>query len=1146
MAVRMTQHYRIDALLGRGGMGEVYRAFDTRLGRPVALKFLTALPGNEAAVRKFLREARAASALNHPNIITVHDVGESEAGQFIVMELVEGRTLRELIKERIPLEAVVPLLVQMVRALAAAHRAGIVHHDIKPENIMVRHDGYLKLLDFGLARPSLLGDDEQGSRTVTYDASGKLIGTLRYMSPEQIRSGAATTASDVFSLGVVFYEMISGRHPFDADTMIAVLNAITSEAPIPLTRLNPETPHPLEELVSAMLQKESALRPAAEEVDARLAALDQHKGSTTPRAPVMPKGVSVGRVWERAQLQEAFEGVTRGPGLMVCVAGESGLGKTTLVEEFLQQLGATTPWRADIGRGRCSERLEGTGAYLPFLEALENLMQGPGGTAVARLMKLLAPTWYTQIRTLSENSAASAPEKASSLERLKRELIAFLQEVSRTRAVILFFDDLHWADASTVDLINYLAVRFDVIHALILGTYRPDDLRLSKHPFLQVKLDLQSRGACRELELPFLGKVDTEKFLEAEFPGNQFPRTFSETIHSKTEGNPLFLVNVVRYLRDRNIIQQSSGRWILAQALPAIERDLPQSVRSMITRKIDQLSETNRRLLSVGAVQGSSFDTVVLSDALQADPQQVEESLQEMDQLHGLVRLAGESDLPDGTFTIKYRFVHVLYQHTVLAALTPTRRVALSAAVAKSLLEHYGAENAIIAGELALLFEAGREFARAAEYFLVAAQNATRLFANREAAALANRGIAMLARLPQSETVARQELTLRVTVGVALMSLKGYADPEVEDAYKRAETLCELLGESIALFPILWGLFTFHHVRAEMDLAMARSDQLLRLAHESNGSDALIQAHNARGITLLVMGKAESALDDFKQVMALYDPTRHASNVLLVGHDPGVLCKCYAGRAFWYLGYPDQALQSAMEGLAIARTRRHPYSIVFATAFVSFVEDLRRDFNNALKYSADAMRLADEDGFPVLSGLCGIVHGWARVHLDRSADGLSEIYSALEILKATGTEVTRSHNMMLLADALCYLQRFDECIKVVDDTLAWTERAGVKDYDPELYRIKAAAVSGSGMGAAAERESAAELLNRSLTVSENFGNRSWQLRSAMDLAELWNSDERGQAARSLVDSLYRTFTEGWDTYDLSRARTLLETSSQAK
>ena len=136
--------------------------------------------------------------------------------------------------------------------------------------------------------------------------------------------------------------------------------------------------------------------------------------------------------------------------------------------------------------------------------------------------------------------------------------------------------------------------------------------------------------------------------------------------------------------------------------------------------------------------------------------------------------------------------------------------------------------------------------------------------------------------------------------------------------------------------------------------------------------------------------------------------------------------------------------------------------------------------------------------------------------------------------------------MMLLADALCYLQRFDDCIKVVDDTLAWTERAGVKDYDPELYRIKAAAVTGSGMGSLAARASAADLLNQSLTVSENLGNRSWQLRSAMDLAELWNSDEHGQAARGLVERIYRTFTEGWDTHDLSRARTLLETRFQAK
>jgi len=1127
------EHYRIDALLGRGGMGEVYRGYDTRLGRPVALKFLSPTAGSTAGVQKFLREARAASALNHPNIITIHDVGETETGHYIVMELVEGQTLRELIRERHSPEFLRPLFDQVVRGLSAAHRTGIVHQDIKPENIMVRQDGYVKLLDFGLARQSLTSDDK--TLSTTFEDTGKIAGTLRYMSPEQIRGEAPGTASDIFSLGIVFYEVVTGQHPFEGENAAAVMHGICYQPPIPACRINPEVPFSLEELIGGMLQKDAKARPTAEETLEKLAAANNNTVTVSPPA-VKQKTASVGRVRERAELAQALDDVTAGQSLLLCVAGEAGLGKTTLVAEFLQGITAANPPGADAGRGRCSERLEGTGAYLPFLEALENLLQGAGGAGIARAMKLLAPTWYQQVGTFSEESITSPPQKATSSEKLKRELVVFLEEASRLRPIVMFFDDLHWADASTVDLINYLAMRFDRLRLLIVGTYRPEDLRLSKHAFMQVKLDLEARGACRELPLGFLEPSNIQEFLELEFPGNRFPVSFGKTLHSRTEGNPLFLVNVVRYLRDRNVIVQSGGRWTLAQAVPSIERELPQSVRSMIARKIDQLGETNRKLLSVAALQGTAFDTLILSDALQMDAGQVEEYLLEIDEVHGFVRLSGERDLPDGTLTLQYNFVHVLYQHSVLATLTATRRVTLSSRIAKSLLTHYGTESATIAGELALLFEAGREFTQAAEYFLIAAQKAAVLFANGEAAVLAGRGIAMLSRLPSSESRTRQELTLRVTQGVALMSLKGYTDPEVEEAYKKAEVLCEQLGESMSLFPILWGLFTFHHVRAEMDLAMDRSAQLLRLAGDR--PTALVQAHNSRGITLLVMGKSEEALEHFRKVMTLYDPHRHASDVLQVGHDPGVLSKSYGARALWYLGYPDQALKSALEGQEIARVRRHPYSIVFATGFVSFVEDLRCDFDSAFKYAEDAMLLAGDDGFPVFSGLCGIVRGWARVRLYHSEDGLAEIHAALEVLKSTGTEVTRSHNMMLLADALYHLKRFDDCSGVVDETLAWSQRTGVHDYDAELCRIGAAAAIGNGT--TGSNRDAEELLTRSLEVARSCGGRSWELRTSMDLSELWYSEGRAESARDLLGKIYRDFTEGFQTYDLRRARSLLD------
>ena len=183
---------------------------------------------------------------------------------------------------------------------------------------------------------------------------------------------------------------------------------------------------------------------------------------------------------------------------------------------------------------------------------------------------------------------------------MKRELFAFLQEMGRIEPLLLFLDDLHWADVSTVDLLAYLGSRCAGLRLFIVLTYRPSDLLLNKHPFLQVKLELQSRGVCRELGVEFLSREDIQTYLALQFSGHRFPAEFATLIHAQTEGNPLFMVDLLHYLQTRGVITEEQGQWTLAQAVPAIQRELPESVRSMIQRKIEQLGEAERRLAGGG------------------------------------------------------------------------------------------------------------------------------------------------------------------------------------------------------------------------------------------------------------------------------------------------------------------------------------------------------------------------------------------------------------------------------------------------------------------------------------------------------------------------------------------------------------------
>jgi len=261
---RQIGHYQVLSRIGRGGMGEVFLAQDTRLGRKVALKLLRRdFTGNEERLRRFRQEAQAASALNHPNILTIHEIGQEGSLHFIATEYVEGKTLREALSgTRMSLGQVLDIAAQVASALAAAHNAGIIHRDIKPENIMLRSDGYVKVLDFGLAKLSdpKTAYSEAPTLVKVETEPGVVMGTFSYMSPEQARGLAVDARTDIWSLGVMIYEMVAGRQPFEGETSSDVMSLILQREPPPLAHSWPEVPGELERIVRKALHKDKEER----------------------------------------------------------------------------------------------------------------------------------------------------------------------------------------------------------------------------------------------------------------------------------------------------------------------------------------------------------------------------------------------------------------------------------------------------------------------------------------------------------------------------------------------------------------------------------------------------------------------------------------------------------------------------------------------------------------------------------------------------------------------------------------------------------------------------------------------------------------------------------------------------------------------
>jgi predicted ATPase len=1138
--------YEVLDLLGRGGMGVVYKARQCSLDRLVALKFLPeACARDPAWLARFRREARTASALNHPHICTIYDTGESAGRPYLSMEWVEGQTLETLAGRRPRVEEWARWLARVAGALATAHAAGVVHRDIKPANLMVRDDGIVKVLDFGLARrlPAHGARDSGAGDTIT--DPGTPVGTPLYMSPEQTRAEPVDAATDIFSLGLVLYELATGQHPFRTGTWVGALHAIIAQAPVPPARLNPEIPAPLEALIQQMLDKDPRLRPTAAEVEAALTRWTKPiPGGRARQQPGAERPPIVGRQPERAALRTAFEEAAAGRGLLVCVSGEPGLGKTTLVESFLDELAASgRAW--SLARGRCSERLAGAEAYLPFLEALDSLLQGDGGASLARAMKLLAPAWFVQLAPLAAAdtslAAVLADAKAASQERRKRELHALLHELSRRQPVVVFLDDIHWADPSTVDLLAYLGTRCAGLRLLLVLTYRPSDLWGGQHPFGPLKLELQGRGVCREIALPFLSRDDCDGYLALAFAGHRFPPELAAVLHARTEGNPLFMVDLLRYLRDCGAIvqDQDHGRWALVRAVPDLQREFPESVRSMIQRKIDHLSTSDRQLLMAASVQGPEFDSAVVAELLSREPAEVEESLEILERVHSLVRLVREQAFPDGRLTLRYGFVHVLYQNALYAALLPTRKAAWSAAAARALLDHYGEKSAGLAAELAMLFEAGRDFERAADYYQAAAENAARIYAHHEAAALARRGLALLPKLPDTPERVRRELPLQVTLGVQLQVAQGYATPEAEGVYARARALCEQVQEAPPLFRVLWGLWMFYFVRLELRKSLDLAEQLLTLAQSDQDPDQLLQARQALVVSFLGLGSPAAAREHMELGMALYDSKRHGSHTGLYGQDPGVTCLAFGAVALWLLGYPDQAVGRSREAIALSRELGQPSSLALALYFGAVLQQYRRDGPRVQESAEAIMAVAKEHEFSFWFATGQTMQGWALVEQGKWARGMALLRRGVSKFAATGGTTHRTYHLAGLAEAMGRAGQIEEGLRVLAEALAQVHATSEGFHGAELYRLQGELLLCREPGEVACRE-AETCFRRALALARQQQARSLELRAAMSLTRLYRKEGRPAEARPILAECYAWFTEGFETPDLKEAKALLE------
>ena len=746
--------YRIESELGAGGMGTVFRATDQRLHRTVAIKGLSAALSSDAMFRtRFLEEARAVSALSHPNIVVLYDIATHEGADFLVLEHVRGITLSQIIGTgRLDVSDVCSYGAQTARALAAAHQASIVHRDIKPSNIMVTPEGLVKILDFGIAKRIGAITEERAHAGLT--SPGHMIGTVVHVARADARRAAGRAVrhllpwcrplpcldrASTFRSG-----QCSGRDSCDRD------GDPGSSQPA-----EPCVPTELDAILRHALEKDPDLRygSAGELADA----LDQiWRPPGRPTQVKRPQAPFAGRLAELDRLRRAWTLARQGSGGVILICGEPGIGKSALLGRFLEEAAAAAnPFLA--GRGACVEQ-HGVGeAYLPFLQALQQLLSGPRQDRILALFRRFAPTWCIQFSSLFSSTTVDQFQReaiGSTRERMLRELGDVLTELTVTTPVVLALEDLHWADSATIDLLRYLGQRATSHHFLLLGTERPQENASEYRLLRNCKRELTAQSACEEIRLDALPEEDIGSYLTQHFEPNRFPPELGMLIYRQTEGHPLFITGVLQLLAERGDVVRRDGEWVLTKPVREVEIGVPNSVRSMIDKRLDSLNEEDRQMLQYASVQGVDFSSTVLGDAAPGDELTLEESLDRVQRAHRLIQRLGQEDLPAGDVAIRYRFAHALYRDTLYETLLPKRRIALHQRTGESLERLYSNEKARVASALSVHFERARRYEKAIEYLEMAGENAKSIFVHSQAIEFYAHALDLAERIAEPERTA--------------------------------------------------------------------------------------------------------------------------------------------------------------------------------------------------------------------------------------------------------------------------------------------------------------------------------------------------------------------------------------------------------
>ena len=676
-------------------------------------------------------------------------------------------------------------------------------------------------------------------------------------------------------------------------------------------------------------------------------------------------------------MKKAFDGERQ----VVFVTGETGIGKTTLVEAFLER--ASTDAAVWIATGQCMEHFAEGEAYFPVLEALARLSEQPGRERLIEILRQHAPTWLAQMPSLvseGDRERLKRETLGAAKERMLREIAAAIEALTADTPLLLVLEDLHWSDYSTVDLIGHLARRRGPARLLLIGTFRPAELIVKRHPLREIERELQVHRRCSELALEFLTEAAVAKYLALRFPSSELPEAFPGLIHERTDGNPLFVVNVVDYLIAQGQLSRGERAWHLSVPLEQVEMAVPDSLQQLIERQIERLSEDERHILSVASIAGLEFSTRTLSGGTDAGITEIERCCESLVKRRQFLRPAKTIPLRDGSLLERYGFIHAIYQHVFYHAVPQPRRVTLHRRIGEFQETAYSDHREEIAAELAIHFEEGRDYARAILYRRLSSVNALKRHANREAQEHLGKALALIEHLAEED---------RAEVEAILVQERGTARRAMDDNEGAAVDFERMAACARQAKRVDW----------EVDALLKLSAVLFWIRHDRS------------------LEAAERAVE---LSLGLGDP-------LLEKHARGYC----ASRRIRMEGWRAEDFEACREAEESARASNHAAYLCLALMHLSFFETFRSGEREACRAADEGMQLALELGDSFLYISCQYFKAWALLHLGEWGAALDLIKGSIVLSEkdghGTAITVLRVLQARLHAQAMDFTGARDIC-----------------------------------------------------------------------------------------------------------------------